>query len=433
MARPLRAGAARIEITPPVGLDLTGFIARTNPSIGVRDPLYARALVLDDATRQVAIVVADIIGLPRDSVNDVRRRVALATGLHGPSLLVAATHTHGGPATMFLQDCGTPDPDYIEVLERRMAEAVVQARSAMRPVTAAAGQAANDRGVHNRRVPGGPIDPAVELLRFDDLTGKPVALIVNYACHPTTLNHLNCRISADYPGLVTQQLEEVTGATTLFLTGAIGNVGPVARGETSLTEVADGIVTAALEVLPTLTPMDATGLDTEGELLHLPLQPLPGRDEWLALRERYRTDALTANGSGDAAKAKIAQAMVHWSERMFETLQKGQLSATVDAEVHLLRVGDCAIVGVPGELFVELGLQIKEQGVKEQGALRQIMIAGFANGNIGYIPTRAAYAEGGYEVDDAYRYYGYPAALAPEAGEQIVAHAVQLTRRTRIL
>lgn len=428
MARLLRAGAARIEITPPSGLDLTGFIARINPSIGVRDPLFARALVLDDGSRQLAVVVADVIGLSRESVNDIRRRVALATGIPAPSLLVAATHTHGGPATMFLQDCGTPDSDYVEALERRMAEAVVQAHAALRSVTMSTGQAPNDSGVHNRRVPGGPIDPAVELLRFDDLTGKPVALLVNYACHPTTLNHLNCRYSADYPGLVTQQLEEATGAITLFLTGAIGNVGPIARGEESLATVADGIIATTLGMLPGLTPADSVGLDTEGELLHLPLQPLPDRDAWLALREQYRADLLAANGNGDAAKAKVAEAMVHWSERMFEALQKGELSDTVDAEVQLIRIGDCAIVGVPGELFVEFGLQIKEQG-----ALRQTLIAGFANGNIGYIPTRAAYGEGGYEVEDAYRYYGYPTALAPEAGEQVVAHAVELTRRTRIV
>lgn len=428
MARPLRAGAARIEITPPVGVDLTGFIARTNPSIGVRDPLYARALVLNDGTRHVAVVVADIIGLPDKSVHDIRRRVTLATGIPGPSLMVAATHTHGGPATMFLQDCGTPDAAYIEELERRMAEAVVQAHAALRPVTLAAGQAANDRGVHNRRVPGGPIDRAVELLRFDDLTGKPVALVVNYACHPTTLNHTNCEISADYPGAVTQQLEEATGAITLFLTGAIGNVGPVARGETSLTEVADGIVTAALEALPTLTEMPGAGLDTEGELLHLPLQPLPQREEWLALRSQYQAALLAAGRSNDAAKAKIAHAMLRWAERMFEAAQAGQLSPTVDAEIHLLRVRDCAIVGVPGELFVELGMQIKREG-----ALRRVLVVGFANGNIGYIPTRDAYAAGGYEITDAYRYYGYPAALAPEAGEQLVARAVQLTQRTKIL
>jgi hypothetical protein len=90
----------------------------------------------------------------------------------------------------------------------------------------------------------------------------------------------------------------------------------------------------------------------------------------------------------------------------------------------VIRVGDLVIVGVPAEYFVELGLQIKE-GIRQKG-VRQVMICGFANGNVGYIPARRAYPKGGYEVAEAYKYYGYPAAVAPEAGEQIVAAAQRL-------
>src|SRR5688500_14518170 len=102
----LRAGAARIEITPPVGIDLTGFLARQNPGEGVRDPLYVRALVVDDDDRQVALVSCDLLGFERKLVVELSDRIALATGIAAPATMIACTHTHGGPATIRLVDCG---------------------------------------------------------------------------------------------------------------------------------------------------------------------------------------------------------------------------------------------------------------------------------------------------------------------------------------
>ena len=119
-----------------------------------------------------------------------------------------------------------------------------------------------------------------------------------------------------------------------------------------------------------------------------------------------------------------------WSDNLcfarpsIDTAYRKPLLPWVDAEIQVFRLGDLVLVGVPGEYFVELGLQIKE-GIKEDGA-KQVMICGFANGNVGYIPARRAYPKGGYEVAEAYKYYGYAAAIAPEGGEQIVDSARRL-------
>jgi hypothetical protein len=422
MPKSLRAGAARIDITPPPGLDLTGFIARTNPSTGVRDPLYARALVLDDDDHQIALVSCDVIGLDAGFVEDARSRITLATDIAGPQVLLVGTHTHGGPATMALQDCGTSDPGYLTDLQVRIAQVAQQAQTRLQPATLAAGRGESATGVHNRRTPGDAIDPAVELMRLDDTGGRPLAVVVNYACHPTTLFWDNRRVTADYPGLVCARVEEATGAITLFLTGAIGDVGPVGRGEESLTTVGEAVAAAALAALPTLAPVADPEIDTAGEVLHLPLLPLPSLGDFVTLYHDYRDAALAAEAEERAADAKIQWALYHWSEQMIDRTKDRLLSPTVDAEVQMLRLGDVAIVGVPGELFVELGLRIKTQG---QG--RQVLVCGFANDNIGYIPARRAYTIGGYEVAEAYKYYGYPAALAPEAGEQIVAAAIAMT------
>jgi hypothetical protein len=439
MSTILRAGAARIDITPTVGTDLTGFLARENPSIGVRDPLYVRALVLDDDDRQVAIVSCDLLGFDRELIVEIYDRITLRTGIAASHTLIACTHTHGGPATMHLVDCGEIDAAYVDRLMPRISEAVAQAQARLQPATLAVGSATSSTGVHNRRTPGDVIDPEVGLLRVDDAAGKTIAVLVNYACHPTTLHHDNRNISADYPGLVTSRIEQETGAIALFLMGAIGDVGPVARGESSLATVGNAVADAALAALPTLAATTVTRLKSAGETLWLPLLPLPSRSDWLAWRTEYEAAALAAEQNEDAAGAKIQWAMVHWVERMFEEMQDHELRPTVEAEVQVIGIGDLLIVAVPGEYFVELGLEVKQalqqgkkgkKSKKSKGATPSlVMVAGFANGNVGYIPARRAYANGGYEVAEAYRYYGYPAAIAPEGGEQIVASATTLSTK----
>ncbi len=418
------AGAARLDITPPPGLDLTGFIARQNPSVGVRDPLFARALVLHRGNRDAVIVACDLLGFSEALRDAVRTRIRLATGVPGPAILLAATHTHGGPAVQHLQDCGDPNPAYLDELAQRLTAVVSRAFAAQEPATVAVGRGESSAGVYNRRTPGDVTDPAVELVRFDNAHGKTIATLVNYACHPTSLHHDNRLVSADYPGLVARRLEEATGGTALFLTGAIGDVGPVTRGEASLATIGNAVAEAALATLPQLTRLDDPVLDTAGGLVELPLLPIPDRTEWLRLRESYRAAALAAEAQAQPLQAKIAWAMTRWVETMFERMQAGTLRPSVEAEVQLISLGDVVIVGVPGELFVELGLQLKAQL-----PARQVLVVGFANHNIGYIPARRAYPHGGYEIAEAYKYYGYPAALAPEAGEEILAAALRFARR----
>lgn len=420
----LRAGAARIDITPPAGIDLTGFIARQNPNTGARDPLYARALVLDDDDHQIAIISCDLLGFDRKWIVEIRDRIARQSKLYAPQVMVACTHTHGGPATISLVDCGEVDANYVAWLLPRISEVVAQAQANLQPATLSAGSATSTTGVHNRRTPGDVIDPEVGLLQVEDATGRALAVVVNYTCHPTTLNHTNRQVTADYPGLVCSRLEEETGAITLFLMGAIGDVGPVLRGEESLATVGNAVADAALAALPALSPLNQVELETSGEIVALPLQPLPSRGDWLTWRANAEAAALAAEHAGNTARAKVEWAMVHWTERLFEEMQDGTLQPTVEAEVQVLRIGELAIVGVPGEFFVELGLQIKD-GIRQRG-VRQTMVVGFANGNVGYIPARRAYPKGGYEVAEAYKYYGYAAAIAPEGGEKIVACAVRL-------
>lgn len=421
----LHAGAAQADITPPPGTDLTGYILRTGPATGVHDPLYAKALALELDGRWAAILACDLLGLEATTVRRVRAAIEAATGIPADHILLACTHTHAGPASMFLQDCGAIDAAWLRACERRLVETVQLAKQHLAPATLGAAYGTVTGGVHNRRTPGDVIDPALGVVQVVGSDGVPVAVLLNYACHPTFLGAENQLISAEYPGLAAREVQSAGRAPCLFLTGAIGDVGPVERGLARLEQLGTTVAREACRVLahtPTQTPQRLAVASTT---LALPLQGLPAVEDVERYLAEQRRLLQAATAAGQPGQAKIAQAMVHWAERTLAQSANG-MSPSVEVEIQVIRLDKLALVGVPGEFFVELGLQIKAAASGDQ-----VMVVGFANGNVGYIPARRAYPHRGYEIDDAYRYYGYPSAFAPEAGEMIVAAAGELIQSTR--
>jgi hypothetical protein len=421
----LRAGAAQADITPPLGATLTGYIMRTGAATGVHDPLYAKALLLELDGQYAVILACDLLGLEAATVRRVRAAIEAATGIPVDRILIACTHTHAGPASMFLQDCGEVDAAWLNSCEQRLVEIVQLAKMRLAPATLGAAYGAVTSGVHNRRTPGDVIDPALGVVRVVDPAGAPVATLLNYTCHPTLLGAENQLLSAEYPGLATRAVQSALRAPCLFLTEAIGDVGPTERGFARLEQMGVTVAREARRVLahtPTQTPHH---LAVVSRTLPLPLQALPAVDEierYLAEKRRLLHHATRA---GQLGQVKISQAMVHWAERTLMQLASG-MPPSVEVEIQVIRLDKLVLVGVPGEFFVELGLQIKAAAPDDQ-----VMVVGFANGNVGYIPARRAYPHGGYEIDEAYRYYGYPSVFAPETGEMIVATAGELIQATQ--
>lgn len=424
------AGVAQVDITPPVGIDLTGYIARAGAATGVHSPLHAKALVFDNGDTQVALLTVDVLGLQRSTVRAVRAAIAAATTIPADHVMIACSHTHAGPATMFLQGCGEIDPDYFAELQARLCAVVAEAWAARQPASVGVGHGLVTEGVHNRRTPGDLIDPDLGILRIDDTDGNPQAILLNYSCHPTCVMGENTLFSAEYCGLAATQVQTVTGATTLWTTGAIGDVGPAARGWDVLTGLADTVATEALRVLPTITTAPSSRVVAMREPIHLPLLPLPTHAEltaFLAAEQAKLTDPMQMQ---QPYQAQISGALINWATTTLAQVTTQPAPTAVETELQVLQVGDLAFVSAPGELFVELGLAIKaSKAGKTEKAEGHCFICGFGNDNIGYIPARRAYPHGGYEITEAYRYYGYPAALAPEAGELLVARAGDLLSR----
>lgn len=414
MTATLLAGVASVDITPPPGLAMFGFAARTEPATGAHDALTARALVVGDT----AIVVLDVLGLDGATTAAIRSRAPVAAD----NVVVAATHTHGGPRT--LGGRGTPglDGGYMARLRDAAVEALNLAYAARRPAMLRFGAGDDPDIARNRRHPGGPTDPSLPMLEIAGVDGSAIAALVGYACHPVVLGADNRLWTADYPGYVRNAVEAARpGAQALFVTGctADANNGHSAHASISL----------AADASRTFAAAERIGTHIASRLHAARLAPAGGGaaiasrvvDLGFARRETDSISGLAAQWRLEAETAEpvrktLLSIWVDWAERGLP----GDLgSLRVSCRVTALRWGEVEIVCLPGEIFAETAHQIRRR-IGNPAAI----VIGFADDNPGYIPPLSEYVHGGYEVDEAHRYYGQPATFAPGSAEALADAAV---------
>ena len=368
------------------------------------------------------LISCDLLALDASFVTAARAAIRDACSIPENNIMIACTHTHSGPATIFLRDCGEVDRPYLDSLQLRLVNAAQDAVSNLHEAKVGAGRGQVDKDVLNRRRPGTPTDPDLDVISFQDEAGKYLAILVNYACHPVCLDHTNRLISADYPGYLTRILQEQTNAVVLFTNGAAGDINPERMGSFAFAEDLGGaLATETLRVLDTLEYQDTAVLLVTGETLDLPLQLPPTSDEIEQKVFEYRQGLVEVEAAGNVLKGKLHKAMLGWAEATLSGVLRGNVPAYVPAELQVISLGEVMLVGIPGEIFSELGKEIKSST-----SMRQVTVLGYTNNDIGYIPTCQAYAQGGYEINDAFKFYGYPAVLAPEAGDLVRQSAARL-------
>ena len=439
----LAAGVARVDITPPPGIAHAGWGAQTHQrAAGVDLPLWATALALSDGGETVVIVDIDLVYLWEPEARKVQQAVVELTGLPRSHVRLSYTHTHSGPVTgSGWTSWFTEGAEMVEAYDRslphRAAGVAWEAIRNLSPARIAAGSGSCRIGVNRRfRRPedgavvvgrnwDGPTDPEVQLIRIDGLSGQPLAAIVNYACHPITVGPDCDLVTPDYPGVVKRVVEEATGATSLFLQGAAGDIGPirgVARHGLDEYERLGAIlgheasrVWWELEV-PARTERYASTLESgaplavyeepaeEGEWairvgtreMRLPIKELPAPEPLeaeLAAHVRRLGELRTAAAGEEALIRETMKAKrVKMRADMARELQ-GQTHRIFEAQVFA--IGEkIALAAIPGEPFVEIGLQIKKQS-----PIEHTLFSGYSNVGWAYIPVAEAYPVGGYEVE----------------------------------
>ncbi len=410
----LRAGVAKVDITPPAGVRMWGYFDRLTPAQGVLDPLFARVLVLEVGEKRLAYVDLDL-GRPFGPtvLAEIRDRVQRTAGIS--YVLVQATHTHAGPVVMDQYPSGEPAWEATDL--ERIARAIEEAHHHAEPARLGAGYGTAYIGYNRRRVnpdgtvtmfwrnsqrlPTAPVDPTVAVLRVDTAEGKPLAILVNYACHPVTFGPDNLQFSADFPGVMTKTVEEAfkgTSASPLcfFLQGAPGDINvydatiPIKEGAVEKRDRAgQELGREAAQVARSIHTAEASkaSLDFKEDLLTFHLR-------WNA--EKLRQTFLISN-------PEIFQT---FAPRIQEAMHLPVATVLINRQI--------AWMTMPGEPFVEFQIEWRDRC-----PVRDSFFLGYANGYFGYFPTLAAAAQGGYGTASATTW------VEVGAGERMVNHALE--------
>lgn len=445
----LKAGTAKVNITPPVGFPQAGFAARMDTSQGILDDLFAKALVLDDGKLKIAIVTCDLLGLDKDVVAEIRQLIKKKTDISKNNIIIACSHTHSGPAIKdpgYLEEKIIADflPQWIELLPHKIAGAVKMANDGLVEARAGVGKGNSNISVNRRLKTGegnitigpniqGITDSTVGVLRVDQADNSPLAILVNYACHAVTLGPQNLFFSADYPGYMMNILEKLWNGKTMvmFSNGTAGNINPRIRGDYTATKRIGGILAGeVLKIVETIETNSSINLNILRKSIYLPLKKFPSLSEAKAqvqekeqsISEAEKKGILKQDMSGLRGEIIRAKYRVRVIEELQRLESKENLKANrLTTEIQVLRINESAFVALPGEIFVEIGLAIKRRSPFEQ-----TFVIGYANDiNVSYVPTSESYKEGGYEPNWA---------KVDQGADKIIENeALALLRKLKIL
>jgi hypothetical protein len=417
----MKVGTAQIDITPKPGVELSGFAARVQPSTGVLDPLFAKALYLADGGERVLWVHCDLVGFDREIVQEFRAWAQQRFGLAAGQVMLSATHTHSGPCTIHLQECGRYDPAYVKLLQGRLREAAEAALGQTEDCELVTTEGHLDLALDRRQQASKHTDPRVAALGFRRSDGAFKAVVVNYAMHPVALGSSNRQISADMPGQAALRLSrQLPGNPAVLITnGACGNLNPPAENvpfaqiEAWGGQIADAIAARLAQTPP--TPHVAFRVIARIFPLPLDVLDVAGIE---AFARKALQDAKSLAEWGD----KYRRTVEHWRSALIAATQSGRAVDHRDAELFALRLGDVILLGANAEVFSEFTDWLRA------GTEQKVYVIGYANGDMGYLPTQAAYAEGGYEVEVAHLFYG---GFRPKAGglELLAREAKALLRQ----
>lgn len=396
-----KAGYARRDITPTKPVPMWGYGARHSLlSQGARDPLRAKAVVIEAGKEKLAIVGMDLGRGPRtDMMERIRKAVKSEAGVDW--VLISGSHTHSGPVIELRDKPGAGKGVYDDAiayaaeLEMKLIEVIVEAAGKVRDARIGWGsaQVAMNRNRHSKIEPK-PVDPELSVLRFDDLQGKAIALVVNFAAHPTMLSGADLRFSAEYPGQMTGEVERVLGSPCVFMQGAAGDLSARStdkiEGMEAFGNALAGEVVAIAKGIQTTTP-EKPGIQ--------------GIDEVFAFEPRldFRNPLLRLS----------------FEQAFFPELAAAYLNNDLhDNKLHphlttVLVNGELALVGASGEFFADHANRLKARS-----RARKTLFFGYCNGHHMYFPTIEAAAEGGYGADPTVSW------VALGAGEQMMNKAL---------
>ncbi len=469
-ARPaqLRAGVARCDITPPIGIAHGNWTAQVHQRAeGIDLPLTCTALAATDGQETIILAEWELLYSPDGAaLAEARRRITELTGVPADHIRLSAAHNHAGPSLgpPWFEAGAEMVAPYLASLTDRLAGACLSAWRAMRPARIAAGRGHSAVNCNRRRPwqPGRPLmspnpdgfsDHEVGVVRIDDEAGQPMVILVNFAAHPTILAWDNRLISPDYPGTLRRVVENLTGATCLFLQGAAGDQGTLCDHANQVeaarwvgrqvgleaARVAEAIHTqpgarriarqvesswtiGVSEYLPDPLPNDDALSRVGGRVRQVSLPrwqrpPLtPAELEAVQALQAQLADLHRQAAPLEAVRA--ANLAVRRALLALETARRRSEPGPILVEIQAIQLGPVALLSLPVEPFAEIGVAIKAGS-----RFAATLVSGYSNGMLGYLPVAGAYPEGGYEI--------WVTPFAPEAAALVIEASLDLLAQLR--
>ncbi len=420
-----KAGVAKVKITPSENIWMAGYAARTHPSEGKIHDLWAKAVFLEDANGNNALLITtDLVGIPKAISDRIRDNIEERWGLSRAQIILNSSHTHSGPVlTHILTNIYPLDGFEKEKIDRyslwfeeQMIELAGRAKRAMKPASIYSGNGVvrfqvNRRNNQEAKIAelyelNGPNDYAVPVLKIENRKGKAEAIIFGYACHPTVLSGYEW--SGDYPGFAQIALEKnYKGAQAMFFQGAGGDQNPLPRRSVQLARQYGKELAAAVErvLSEDMQPLEAE-LKTIYNEIDLELNDALTKEELIRFRDENQSY------------------LKKWAEDMLEKLESGiPLEKSYPYPVQLWKLGGQTLVSLGGEVLVGYSVALK----KILG--NNIMVMGYSNDVMGYIPGEKVLSEGGYEGESSQMVYGLPSTWKTGIEQKITDAVISLERQ----
>lgn len=419
----VKVGFAKVDITPQLGVCMAGYYSRRNAE-GILDPLYASALSVSDSDGNIkwVFISCDLIGIDTEYIDAAKKIVNERLGLSEEKVMIHSTHTHTGPYGRKVDDkekakrLGGPDEEYITMLEKKIADVAQMASHNMKGATVEIGYGSEDSisfirrfrmkdgsiktnpGVGNPDIvePIGEKDPTVGVVRFkyDDDSGE--LLVVNFALHPDIIG--GNYFSADYPGHMRRAVKkQIPNCEVMYINGAAGDInhidpmhpGHTSRGYEYSKKVGNILAAEVIKVYQRLEGLKDTEEPSEKihsgrKLINVPLRKITKQQ----VEQAHKVIQAFYSGEWKAKKMGSTPDLAE----AYQTINIASLGESRQLEIQAITLNGIAYVGLPGEVFSQIGRRIKECS-----PFPHTFISSVTNGSSGYFPTRKAFSEGGYE------------------------------------
>jgi neutral ceramidase len=369
----ISVGVAKVNITPSIPVVMSGYASRTEPFKGIKDSLFATAVVFNDGANKAVIITAEVIGFSHEVWEELTGRIEKETGIPGKFVMLAPVHNHGGPSTRVYENKTDENLlSYNQELKDKLVRITKEAAANLQPALIGSGKGICKMNINRRALnasgrvwlgsnPYGPCDHEVGVVRIDDTSGTPFSLFVNWPTHATVMGGGNYMITGDWPGAARRFIEREFPVPVIasITAGASGDINPIYR------------------VLSTFSAneMEEIGMVLGQEVIRVADEIKTYKASSIKAVQRVIT--LPGKKTGGS----------HLPQDFYES------GPDVDVRLSLLRVGNIVFAGVSGELFTEIGMAIKELS-----PFSFTHVITHCNGSSGYLITDSAYKEGGYEV-----------------------------------